>query len=325
MKNILNLKKIALVAFVSILGVSCSKSDDAPTPVVVAPKSITAIATANPELSTLVKALVKAELSTTLDGTGTYTVFAPTNQAFIDQYGGGFPADAVWTKEAVTKVLLNHVLLVKKTSTELATGYVSTMAPSGITGGTTLSLFVDKTTGVKLNGFSTVKTPDIVASNGFIHIVDKVIPALSIVEQASLNKSFSTLVSILSATEQKGTLDALKGAKFDSPLIVLAPTNEAFTSALAGWAKGATQPQLTTVLQYHVVKGNAQSTSPVFVNDAPLKTFGGQNIFVVKLPSSTVLKFKDFATDNSTVLIADVQCTNGIIHAVDKVLQPDLK
>jgi uncharacterized surface protein with fasciclin (FAS1) repeats len=319
MKTLMNTKKIALLLFVSLLGMSCSKSEDAPIPVEPA-KSITALAATNPDLTTLVAALKRTGLDLELAKTEkTYTVFAPTNAAFASKLGTDGIAGK--TDAQLKEILLNHVLVVKKTAADLKTGYESTILPSGIVGGTTLSLFVDKTTGVKLNGVSKVTSPDLMASNGVIHIVDAVIPTLTIVGQAKINTAFSKLVTSLTTANLVATLDL---ATSNNPLTVLAPTDDAFKIAFAGWALNATTPVLTKVLQYHVIAGNAQSTSPVFVNDAPLKTYGGQNISVVKLPGTTSLKFKDFATDNSTVLIADVQCSNGIIHAVDKVLQPDL-
>jgi uncharacterized surface protein with fasciclin (FAS1) repeats len=321
MKNISNFKKVILLLFVAVFGTSCSSSDPAPTPVIPVVPTITATALKNPDLSTLVAALVKADLSSTLDKPGTYTVFAPTNKAFTDKYGAGFPADAIYTKEAIAQILLNHVLIVKKNAADLKTEYVSTMATG--TAGTKMSLYVDLVTNkdmVTLNGKAKVTAKDIAASNGVIHVVDAVITLPTLVEAAVANPNFKTLVSVLSDPAQKATFDVLKGATATAPLTVLAPVDAAFTVALAGWAKGATQPQLTTVLQYHVAAGNVQSSA--LMDAQVITTVGTQKLTVVK--SATAVKFKDFATDNSTVLLADVQCSNGIIHAIDKVLQPKL-
>jgi uncharacterized surface protein with fasciclin (FAS1) repeats len=333
MKNVFNLKKIALLMFVAVLGVSCSKSDDAPTPVVVAPKSITAIATANPELSTLVKALVKAELSTTLDGTGTYTVFAPTNKAFTDKYGAGFPSDAIYTKEAIAQILLNHVLIVKKNAADLKTEYVSTMATGPA--GTKMSLYVDLLANagkVTLNGKAIVESKDIQASNGVIHIVDSVITLPTLVEAAAANPSFKTLVKILTSTatngngfgDQSAVLAALGTATTAAPFTVLAPTDAAFTSATGtgGFITATTTPaQVGTVLKYHVITiGNVQSSG--LMDAQVITTFGTQKLKVVK--TTTSIKFEDQAANRSNVLIPDVQCANGIIHAIDRVLQPAL-
>lgn len=325
MKNLKQILANAILLFGFAIAItSCSKDEDAsPTAVVVAevPKSIATIAKATPDLSTLVKALEKAELTATLDAAGTYTVFAPDNKAFAAKYGDGFPSEAIFTKEAVAQILLNHVLLVKKNASDLTTGYVSTMATGTI--GTKLSMYVDLTATagkVTLNGKSKVVTPNIEASNGVIHVVDAIITAPTIIDAATANPSFKTLVSVLTGAGQEATLKVLKDATTASPLTVLAPNDAAFVVALAGWAKNATPAQLTTVLQYHVVVGNNQSKD---LTDAQVvTTVGTQKLSVVK--TATILKFKDQATDNSTVVFADVQCANGIIHVINGVLQPKL-
>ncbi len=78
------LSKAIFLFGIAIAITSCSKNKDAPTPAVIVEvqKSITTIAKNEPILTTLVKALEKAELTATLYAAGTYTVFAPTNNAF---------------------------------------------------------------------------------------------------------------------------------------------------------------------------------------------------------------------------------------------------
>ena len=82
MKKLTKFRTFALIAFMALGFTSCNDDDDAP--VVTPSTTITDLAVATPNLSILVKALTKAELANTLKGTGPFTVFAPTNQAFID-------------------------------------------------------------------------------------------------------------------------------------------------------------------------------------------------------------------------------------------------
>jgi uncharacterized surface protein with fasciclin (FAS1) repeats len=294
MKNILNLKKIALVAFVSILGVSCSKSDDAPLPTP-APKSITTIASGNPELTTLVKALVKAELSATLDATGTYTVFAPTNAAFSTYFGEGESVETT-TKEKLKSILLNHVLKVTKKSGDLTTGYVSTMSPVFTS---TLTMYVDlvKTPGkVLLNGFSTVTSADILASNGVIHIVDKVIPLPTILRHAEINPTFSKLYTAVKGSASM--FDKLNNSTTEAPLTLLAPNDAAFTNAT--FITTTTTPtQLATILLYHAVAGNKQSNA--LTDTQALTAANSQKLIVIK---KTDVKFEDVSGNRRTVIIA---------------------
>jgi uncharacterized surface protein with fasciclin (FAS1) repeats len=99
-----------------------------------------------------------------------------------------------------------------------------------------------------------VTTADIIASNGVIHVVDKVIGLLTIVTHATANPNFTSLVFREGTT---GFVTILSGA---GPFTVFAPTNDAFT-ALNGVSPGGiiasvSAANLTKVLQYHVVSGN---------------------------------------------------------------------
>jgi uncharacterized surface protein with fasciclin (FAS1) repeats len=320
-----SMKKNRLLFF-AILLVACAKDNapfaqeepPAPGPAL---KTITQIAAGNADLSTLVAALKKAGLDKTLDEPGTYTVFAPSNTAFVKAFDTSFPNASFYTKEFLTPFLLNHVLIVKKNATDLKTEYVSTLAPA--VGDTKMSMYVDLVTyagKVTLNGRAQVTIPDIEASNGVIHLVDTVIQLPTLVDAAEANPNFKTLVSTLTGDAQAATKKVLDDATAAAPLTVLAPTDNAFDTALADWAKDASEAQLTTVLQYHVVAGNVLSTA--LTNNQEVTTVGTQKLKVVKTTSS--IKFEDTKTDQAKVVVADVQCANGIIHAIDRVLQPNL-
>jgi uncharacterized surface protein with fasciclin (FAS1) repeats len=328
------MKKLVVLLFVAALGFSCGGDDETPavvTPPVVTPpalKSIYDIAKGNDKLSFLTAALDRVPLvKAAVSGAGTYTVFAPTNDAFI---ANGFPTiEDVKTAEpsVLQPILLNHALasIVKSTDIKTGAAYASTLSPgpgNTPTAPVLLSLLVEKdaTGKITLNDRAKVEAGDIAASNGIIHIVDKVIPRLKIVEAAKANKNnFKTLVAVLENDAQKPTLDVLNAATPEAPLTVLAPTDTAFKGALDTWAKDATQAQLTIVLGYHVVNKNILSKD-LKVGD--VTTVGGQ-IVKVKTITPTVL-FEDTALKTAEVIVSNVQCTNGIIHALDKVLQPKL-
>jgi uncharacterized surface protein with fasciclin (FAS1) repeats len=323
MKTLMNTKKIALLLFVSLLGMSCSKSEDAPIPVEPA-KSITAILALNPDYSKLVKALVDTKLDATLNGAGTFTVFAPNNAAF-DAFVLTLGTGGI-TNADLKNILLNHVLGSVAKSTDLKTGYVKTLADGPIAN-TKMSMFVDLASGVKLNAKASVTKPDIMASNGVIHYVDKVITLPTIVEAAIANPAFSTLVKILNSTSgtygnQKPVLEALGTASAPKPFTVLAPTDIAFSAATSagGFITTSTnEGQYTNVLKYHVIiTGNFQAKD--FLDKESRTTYLGKDLIVDK--STADVKFKDLAGDLSKVVIADVQCANGIVHAIGGVLQP---
>ncbi len=320
MKNVSKIRNLALIALFSILAVSCDNDSDN----VVADNTITGKASATANLSILVQALVKAELATTLQGSGPFTVFAPTNEAFAT-----FLATTPYAtindvpKEALTQILLNHVVTGAVKSTDLTTGYIKTLAKGSASTTNTLSMYVNTSSGVKLNGIATVTTADIMASNGVIHIVDKVIDLPTIVTHAAANANFSTLVSVLNRSGQPNFITALSGT---GTFTVFAPTNAAFTALntelAPGGIAGVSAANLTKVLQYHVV-------SPANVLAASLTE--GQVVTPILTPAQTFTiqltggaKIKDANNRISNIIITDVQCSNGVIHAIDKVLLPVL-
>ena len=127
--------------------------------------SITALALANDDFSTLVSLLVDADLAKTLakdseDGEG-YTVFAPTNDAF-EKLG-----DVDLTEEQIKEVLLYHVVAGTVTSDMLSDGQVTTLNGQ--------DLVIDTSAGVTINEDVSVTAADNLASNGVVHVIDTVL------------------------------------------------------------------------------------------------------------------------------------------------------
>lgn len=135
-----------------------------------ASNTIVDVAVSNPDFSTLVAALKAADLVDALKGPGPFTVFAPTNAAFA-----ALPAGTVENllkpenKAKLQAVLKFHVIAAKIESSALAGKKLT--SPPTLQGGT---LAVDGTKGVVVGG-ANVTTADIQASNGVIHVIDKVL------------------------------------------------------------------------------------------------------------------------------------------------------
>jgi uncharacterized surface protein with fasciclin (FAS1) repeats len=309
MKKFTKFKKYALIAFMAFGFVSCNNDSATPTDT-----TITNLAVNTPNLSILVQALTKADLATTLKGNGSFTVFAPTNAAFTKflSDNGYANLEAVPTA-ALKEILLNHVVSGAVKSTELVNNsYIKTLAKGASSATNTLSMYVNTTNGVLLNGVSKVTTSkDIIASNGVIHIVDAVIGLPTIVTHAGANANFSQLVSLLSTQGLVSTL----GASTNSPFTVFAPVNTAFTPAILEVYGGLDSNKKTEVLKYHVVGG-----ANVLANAIPsgnITTLQGQ-VFTI-----TGTAIDDAGTTvNKKIIITDVQCSNGVIHAIDGVLLP---
>jgi uncharacterized surface protein with fasciclin (FAS1) repeats len=317
MNNLIKIKRLVLLFVTPFLLFSCDDNDNSTTDT-----SIAGIASRNSDLSSLVTALTKTGLTTTLSDPGSFTVFAPTNAAFNTflSENGYANLDAV-PVNALKEILLNHVISGSFQSSTLTTGYVKTLAKGSASTTNTLSMYINTSSGVKINGVATVSSANILANNGVIHVVDKVIGLPTIVTHATANPNFSSLVNALTAEGQPDFVDTLSG---NGTFTVFAPTNAAFTSLdnelAPGGVAGVSSENLTKVLQYHVVNG-ANVTSSSLTNGQVVNTLVNQS-FTVNL---TPARITDVNARVSNITAVDVQCSNGIIHVLDKVLLPSFE
>jgi transforming growth factor-beta-induced protein len=306
MKKTMKFLVSLLMSLVLVLGVSASAEE----------QDIVGIAAGSEDFSILVAAVQKAGLVEALQGEGPFTVFAPTNAAFESLLGAlGITAEDLLNQPQLADVLLYHVVAGEVMSADLQNGMTAETL-----GGQTIT--VDLTDGVYIND-SSVVTADIKASNGVIHVIDSVLipetfqlapiaaPLPSIVDIAVSSPDFSILVAAL---QRAGLVEALQG---EGPFTVFAPTNAAFEALLG--ALGITaeellnQPQLADVLLYHVVSGIVLSTD--LQNGMTAETLGGQTI--------TIDLTDGVKINTSSVVAADIETSNGVIHVIDSVLVPE--
>jgi uncharacterized surface protein with fasciclin (FAS1) repeats len=324
MKIISNFKKIIVLALFALTSFSCSKDDDAT--VLPPDNTITALAKGDPNLSILVQALTKAGLANTLSDNGPFTVFAPTNTAFAAfLQANNFATLNDVPVPLLKEILLNHVVNGTKRAADLTTGYIKTNAKGSASTTNMLSMFVNTASGVKLNGVSSVTTPNVTASNGVIHVVDAVIGLPTVVTHAAANPNFSSLVTTLTGAGQPTGANAFTTVLGGTgPFTVFAPTNPAFTAfntELA--ATPPTEAQVTRVLQYHVVSGANVLAATLTNNQMVTPILAPAQMFTIQLPT-TGPQIKDASNRISKIIATDVQCSNGVIHALDKVLLPVL-
>lgn len=149
-------------------------------------------------------------------------------------------------------------------------------------------------------------------------------PTKNIVENAANSKDHTTLVAAVKAA---GLVETLEGP---GPFTVFAPTNEAFAKLPAGTVdtllKPENKPMLTKVLTYHVVSGKLDSMAIKKMlkeghGKAELSTVSGGKLWVMDHGGKIMLK--DEKGGMSTVTIADVYQSNGVIHVIDTVLMPN--
>ncbi|WP_026450406.1 fasciclin domain-containing protein [Aequorivita capsosiphonis] len=317
-----NLLKLTLIAFITMGVVSCSDDDDN---VITNPPtdSIADYVASQENYSSLKAALDKAGLTETLNGEGSFTVFAPDNEAFANFLNAnGFANLDEMPIPFLKNVLLNHVLGTKVLSDDITNGYTNTLATEAYSGAN-LSLYMNVSSGVKLNGVSTVTAADIMTSNGVIHAVDNVIPMPTVVTFATADPNFSILVAALTREDQPDFVSILstpEGAD-PAPFTVFAPTNDAFgalfTELEVGGLEDIDGPTLTATLNTHVIAG-ANVRSEDLVN-GPVSTLGAD--VIVDADNATLT---DPNGRVSNIVVVNVQATNGVVHAIDKVLLPQL-
>ncbi|MEW7280124.1 fasciclin domain-containing protein [Aquimarina sp. 2201CG1-2-11] len=311
---------LIFIAFI-VCFTSCNNDDDSTTTLPVS-NTIADFVTNNANYSSLLAALQRTELDKTLAGDGSFTVFAPNNNAF-ETFLDGTALDDVPT-ETLRQLLLNHVIGDRVTSNMLTTGYVKNLAQESTTMAN-LSMYINTAGGVVINGESTVTTADISTDNGVIHAVDKVIPLPTIVTFATADATFSNLVAALTRDDQLdenyvATLSTANGTS-PAPFTVFAPTDDAFASLLTELSAGSLadidEATLTATLNLHVVAGaNVRAED---LSSGTITTLGGD--ITADAPQATLT---DANNRVSNIIVTDVQAANGVIHAIDKVILPAL-
>lgn len=147
---------------------------------------------------------------------------------------------------------------------------------------------------------------------------------MNIVETAVSNDNFSTLVAAVQAGE---LVDALSS---EGPFTVFAPTNDAFNKLPEGTLETLLKPEnketLQSILTYHVVAGKFMAADVVNAinengGEFSVTTLQGNNL-TLKLWEGNVY-VKDVNGNKAKVVIADVDTSNGVIHAIDNVVLPE--
>jgi len=259
-------------------------------------------------LRTLTQAVVDAGLADDLSGEGPFTVFAPTDNAFNALPAGTL--DNLSTDQLAT-ILQFHVVADGIPSGNLeATQDVPSLLGE--------LLLVESSDGVAVNASANVVTADIDPSNGYIHTIDEVLLPKSIrlalgqpniIDQAEELGNFETL---LGAVEQAGLRTTLK---YTGDFTIFAPSDAAFNALPNGLLESLTTDQLAQILLYHGIQGEIFA-GDLLAEQAPV-TLNGEPLFITAESGNVTVN------ENSSVTTADVDVTNGVIHAVDNVLLPD--
>lgn len=286
-------------------------------------QSIVDVAVGAGSFTTLATALEATGLDETLaDLDGTFTVFAPTDAAFAEL--GEETLNALLADpETLSNILLYHVI-----------ADAEILADQAITVAAGENSLVDMANGDKaalsLNddnlfiNLAQVTSANVMASNGVIHVIDKVIlpPAEvteaenNIVETAIAAGNFTTLVSAV----QAAGLDTVLADESET-FTVFAPADAAFDK-LGDEAVNnllADTEALTTVLLHHVIAGAAVDSLTAFTLN------GGSAQTAAELPVSIEIVDGQLLIEGSAVTTFDIYTSNGIIHVIDTVITSSLQ
>lgn len=264
-------------------------------------------AVANGSFRTLAAALQAADLVGTLKGDGPFTVFAPTDEAFAKLP----PGTVEMLLKPENKAKLVAILTYHVAPGKLTADKVAALRNAPTVEGQRVDIVV-KDGKVMLDKATVIKA-DIACSNGVIHVIDTVImPAsMNVVELAEGAGTFKTL---LAAAKAAGLVDALTAK---GPITVFAPTDEAFARLPAGTVEGLLKPEnkdkLAAILKYHIVAGRVYADQAVKLGKA--STLEGQPVAIASTGGKV-------SVNNATVVAADLDASNGVVHVVDTVLMP---
>ena len=327
MRNSLRVKNFLILMVTALVVLSCNLDDGIDT-IPIPDSNLVDLISADANLSSLNAALERADLVTTLQGNGPFTILAPDNSAFNSFLGAaGFASVNDVPVEILRQLLLNHVVAGSLDSAPLINlqrNYLETLA-DGPTDGTKLALYFDAVNGITFNGISTVTTADKPASNGIYHIVDGVIglPTVATFIGVDLNfESFDTSLDLIAPVSDLPTsLEESTG-----PFTIFIPIEHAFDNLLASnddwdFLSDIDEDLLNSVINHHVLNGNIRSTD--ITGGQTATTLEGDDITFVTLDGN--LEITDGSGNEGAIIgVTDIQASNGVIHAVaNNVLIPD--
>ncbi|MCP8899773.1 fasciclin domain-containing protein [Gilvimarinus xylanilyticus] len=311
-----------LVAAMALGLTACGSDDDdndSPMPEPEPAQTIVDVASDSGDFTTLVAALEATGLDETLDDEdATFTVFAPTDDAFA--LLGQDTIDALLNDtDQLSDILLYHVIADAEIDAEAAIA----------SAGNTVEVANGQRVGLSLEGesllvnLSMVTTTDIQTDNGIIHVIDAVLmppaergePSMNIVETAVDNGNFTTLIAALQAADLDTVLADESGS-----FTVFAPTDDAFDmvgeeniTALLNDPEA-----LEAVLLQHVVSGEINSSAAYAANGSAVETSAGTDVLVDIVD-------RKLTVGGANVVMKDIYTTNGIIHVIDTVIVGDLE
>ncbi len=261
--------------------------------------------------TTLVSALQAAGLDDDLAASGAnLTVFAPTDAAFAALQASMSAEEytALTSGDGFANILLYHVL---PAEVDAAAAIAADGALVETLNGAKVAVSVMDGS-VYINDAKVVNA-DIAASNGIIHVIDKVIlpPQQTITDIVVEGDDFSTLEA---AVTTAGLASTLAG---EGPFTVFAPTNAAFAKLGQATIEAvlADNTLLTNILTYHVISGEVAAADAAAAVGNEVDMLNGEKAKITAVDNSLYI-------DGAKISVTNVLASNGVIHVIDSVMKP---
>jgi uncharacterized surface protein with fasciclin (FAS1) repeats len=258
--------------------------------------------------TTLAEALEVAGLASTFNSPGSYTFFAPTDEAFA-ALPSGVLESLLANPEQLAQVLRYHVLGFSLFSASFSNGLVlNTLNGQQVS-------FTVNSQGIFVNN-ALITVQNIQATNGYVHVINAVLipeieePQLpSIAEIVIESEVHTRLESFLESADLLSTLDG------NGTFTLFAPTDEAFEALPVETINAllANPSLLNSILLYHVA-GQVYESSEL-TNGQSIATLNGANVTVIIDGSNIFI-------NGSRIIVSDIEANNGIVHVLNAVLVP---
>lgn len=270
-------------------------------------KTVFDIVAESPDHQILEALLIQSELDITLSGNEKFTLFAPTDRAFLN-----IPPNILFNlgddlQEEITQILLRHVVESTKLASSLSNGQ-KLFSLSGV------SLLVKIENGEVYINNAKVSVTDIIATNGVVHVVDAIIlpqPTGKTVADIIINSPLHTTLRFAIAGS-----NAEKILRGQGPFTVFAPTDDAFAKMSPGILQELINDptgKLADALLYHVVERRLLSTQ--LSNNMELTTANGENVKITFQNGNVFI-------NEAKISVVDLIADNGVVHVIDAVLIP---
>ncbi|QLE01948.1 fasciclin domain-containing protein [Galbibacter sp. BG1] len=317
LKQNLSLKALVLLCMLACSLIACSDSssdegEDGQDPIVSTDVSLFTYLSSETKYSVLVEAIEQVGFQNALnaDGAGSYTFFAPTNDAF-NAYLKENNISSVKNipTNTLTQIIYNHMLSGKeKFANEIAEGYNKTQAKQ-FPSQANIDLFVSKANDAfTINDGVLVTKANIDVNNGIIHEVNKVIKRATLATFLKVDPAFGQLYD---ASKQFNEEIYEKINDITAEITLFIPNEKAF-----GEIPSLPFAEMDQTLRYHIIDGKVVTSSKI-QNNATVATWQGTNITTNTGSSVTI---KDAKGETATVVAKDFVAWNGVAHVIDKVL-----